>query len=191
MKPPPTSADFFESMYLDHDDPWQFASNPYELDRYQAILRALGTRRYRRAFEPGCSIGILTAQLAEICDRVEAIDISPTAVASARVRCKDLPKVQILCGGLSEMLPRGVLDLVVFSEIGYYFTETHLHTIATGIVKHLEMDGTFLAAHWLGSSQDHVLNGDRVHAVLGTIENLRHAQSELYPGFRLDRWIVA
>ena len=30
--------------------------------------------------------------------------------------------------------------------------------------------GTFLAAHWLGWSPDHVLDGDRVHRVLQTIQ---------------------
>ena len=62
----PTSAEFFETMYAEREDPWEFASSQYERDRYAAIVRALGNRRYRRAFEPGCSIGILTPQLASV-----------------------------------------------------------------------------------------------------------------------------
>jgi hypothetical protein len=187
----PTSAEFFETMYAEREDPWEFASSQYECDRYAAIVRALGHRRYRRAFEPGCSIGILTVQLAAFCDRVEAMDISPTAVARARLRCELLPNVQILCGSLPEMIPEGENDLVVFSEIGYYFTETQLTSAAAELVKPMVPGGTFLAAHWLGSSQDHVLDGDRVHTVLKTLPNLSLVQSERYTGFRLDRWTVA
>jgi SAM-dependent methyltransferase len=177
-------------MYLMSEDPWQFASSEYERDRYLASLRALGDQRFRRAFEPGCSIGILTAQLAEICDRVEALDISPTAVARARARCKDLPNVQIQCGSLPECVPPGDFDLLIFSEIGYYFSETELRSIATKLVKRVERGGIFLAVHWLGSSGDHVLDGDQVHSVLERVEGLRHLQSERHAGFRLDRWSV-
>ena len=49
----PTSAEFFGTMYAEREDPWEFASSQYERDRYAAIVRALGNRRYRRAFEPG------------------------------------------------------------------------------------------------------------------------------------------
>jgi len=66
----PTSAEFFETMYAEREDPWEFASSQYERDRYATIVRALNNRRYQYAFEPGCSIGILTAQLARFCDRV-------------------------------------------------------------------------------------------------------------------------
>ncbi len=187
----PTSAEFFETMYAEREDPWEFASSQYERDRYAAIVRALGNRRYRRAFEPGCSIGILTPQLAAFCDRVEAMDISPTAVERARLRCEALPNVQILCGSLPETIPNEEIDLVVFSEIGYYFTETQLSSVATELVKQMSPEGTFLAAHWLGSSQDHVLDGDRVHSVMKTIPNLSLMQSERFPGFRLDRGTVA
>ena len=99
----------------------------------------------------GLLIGILTAQLAAFCDHVEAMDISPTAVERARLRCEALPNVQILCGSLPETIPNGEIDLVVFSEIGYYFTETQLCSVATELVKQMSPDGIFLAAHWLGS----------------------------------------
>lgn len=186
----PTSAEFFETMYSEREDPWEFASSQYERDRYATIVRALNNKHYQCAFEPGCSIGILTAQLARFCDRVEALDISPTAVARARARCERLPNVQILCGSLSEMIPDEEIDLVVFSEIGYYFTEAQLSSLATKLVRRMVPKGTFLAVHWLGSSQDHVLDGDGVHNILKTLPNLSLVQSERYSGFRLDRWTI-
>lgn len=186
----PTSPEFFETMYAEREDPWEFASSQYERDRYATIVRALNNRHYQCAFEPGCSIGILTAQLARFCDRVEALDISPTAVARARARCERLPNVQILCGSLSEMIPDEEIDLVVFSEIGYYFTGVQLSSLATKLIRRMVPKGTLLAVHWLGSSQDHVLDGDGVHNILKTLPNLSLVQSERYSGFRLDRWII-
>ena len=93
-----TSQTFFEEKYANDPDPWAFASSAYELNRYDATISALQRRRYQRAFEPGCSVGVLTARLATLCDHVDAIDISPTAVERARERCRDLHNVSLVFG---------------------------------------------------------------------------------------------
>ena len=182
-----TSQAFFEEMYAAAGDPWAFATSAYEQNRYATILRALGHRRFRRAFEPGCSIGVLTERLAAVCDRVEAIDISPTAVARAQDRCRSLPNVGIQQGALPDQIPGGTFDLVVFSDIGYYFEAAALRAIARDLVSRMSSDGILLAAHWLGTSHDHLLSGDQVHEVLGSM-NLPPVQSERHEGFRLDCW---
>jgi 16S rRNA A1518/A1519 N6-dimethyltransferase RsmA/KsgA/DIM1 with predicted DNA glycosylase/AP lyase activity len=74
----------------------ELRTSKYELGRYETTIRALGGRRFARAFEPGCPIGVLTERLAKICDHVEAMDISPTAVRQAQERCRrlvELPQV--------------------------------------------------------------------------------------------------
>jgi hypothetical protein len=40
----------FEAMYQNGADPRSFAQSAYERGRYQAILKALGRGRYRRAY---------------------------------------------------------------------------------------------------------------------------------------------
>ena len=82
-----TSREFFDEKYARDPDPWGFTSSPYELTRYATLLRALEGRRFRHAFEPGCSIGVLTDRLATLCTRVDALDISPRAIELARARC--------------------------------------------------------------------------------------------------------
>jgi SAM-dependent methyltransferase len=186
-----TSQDFFEEKYRADADPWAFASNTYELGRYEAIFDALQDRRYRRAFEPGCSVGVLTARLAEICDRVEAIDISPTAVERARERCRDLGNVNIACGALPEQMPGGDFDLLVLSEIGYYFNEAELAAFSDALIQRLTHSGVLLAVHWLGTSKDHVLTGDQVHSMLRALPGLVLDLSERREEFRLDRWVKA
>ena len=92
----------FEQRYQALSDPWQFASSPHELNRYDVTLRSLRRSRYRRAFEPG---------------------------------------------------------------------------------------GELIAVHWLGSSDDHMLHGDEVHATLRDSLPLNRVRYERDGLFRLDSWV--
>ena len=184
-----TSRAFFEGIYQSSPDPWSFASCSYELGRYEHILRALSHTRYKRAFEPGCSIGVLTERLAAICAKVDAIDISPIAVDRARQRCRKLANVHIDSAIIPDDIPDGAFDLIVFSEVGYYFTEPQLKSLIRRLLKQASRGGTFLAAHWLGSSSDHLLSGDHVHQLILNVKGLSLAHSERHTNFRLDRWV--
>jgi SAM-dependent methyltransferase len=183
----PTSQTFFEEKYAAAADPWDFATSSYERYRYATILNALGRRRYHRAFEPGCSVGVLTEQLAVVCSRVEAMDISTTAVSRAKDRCRSLPNVVIKQGALPDQMPEGTFDLIVFSEIGYYFDRPTLVSLVRELYNRLRGGGMLLAVHWLGVSPDHRLTGDQVHELLGTTI-LLPTTSRRYEGFRLDCW---
>jgi SAM-dependent methyltransferase len=182
-----TSSAFFEEMYRANPDPWDFATREYELRRYQSILSALGNTWFRHAVEPGCSIGVLTAKLAAICDSVYAFDLSPTAVQSARARCAFLPNVALSCGSFTEN-PPSAMDLLVLSEIGYYFSRTQLAQALTHYVNDLLPSGTLVACHWLGNSRDHVMHGDEVHEVIDRTPGLVHELWQQHGQFRLDRW---
>lgn len=193
MRINPSSERFFESKYLTSADPWSFTTSRYEIGRYRSTIRALSERRYHRAFEPGCSIGALTRRLATLCDEVIAIDISPTAAKIAQHHCHSLPHVRIRQGSLPDAVPFGPLDLVVLSEIGYYFSTEELDQILWNLRDELAPGAVLLAVHWLGVSPDHVLSGDRVHdqihALPGMVRTLsrRYEQSAM-ERFRLDRW---
>jgi hypothetical protein len=182
-----TSAEFFEQMYRESDDPWRFASSRYELSRYDSILLALSHRRYRHAFEPACSIGVLTEKLSSICDFLEATDISATASELARQRCASLPNVEVRCGSLPQDIPAS-FDLLVLSEVGYYFTREEFRGVVRLCLSNLVENGTLVACHWLGSSPDHILSGDETHAVIAAMSELHLEHSERHPDFRLDRW---
>lgn len=189
----PTSASFFEAKYKQKADPWGFESTPYELERYDTIVAALRPDRFKRAFEPGCSVGVLTSKLAGICDAVEACDFSPTAVEQATRRCAALPHVHITLGPLTaasaaKTMATGSFDLVVLSEIGYYFKVPDLRTVLTNLVTPLPAGATLLASHWLGTTEDHILSGDQVHETIAENSMLKHEHAERHEHFRLDRW---
>ena len=182
----PSSADFFETKYRRNADPWDFETSAYEQSRYDAIVSALEGRRYRNAFEPGCSVGALTAKLLTVCDHVEAIDFAASAVATARQR-NPQPQVTFQVMGLPERLPLLGFDLLVLSEIGYYFDARQWADIVDSIVSTALPGSTIVAAHWLGVSSDHRLSGDEVHAILRSNCNLHLSHEERNTGFRLDR----
>jgi cyclopropane fatty-acyl-phospholipid synthase-like methyltransferase len=184
-----SSAAFFETKYQTKTDPWDFSSDTYEQGRYDAIMRAISHRRYRRAFEPGCSIGILTARLAAHCDAVDAIDFSPTASAQAQARCAHLPYVEVRCAALPEGTPAKDFDLLVLSEIGYYFTSQAWEQTSFALIDSMPHGSTVLAAHWLGHSKDHRISGDEVHRILRSHSELQVEHSERTQHMRLDRLV--
>jgi SAM-dependent methyltransferase len=186
----PVSQAAFEAKYRRSIDPWNFTASRYERDRYELTLRSLMRTHYRRAFEPACSIGVLTAALAGRCDEVLAIDIAPSAVAIARQRCASLPQVTVSCADLAAHCPRGSFDLIVFSELGYYFSTTRLTQIARSLSAQLEVGGELIGVHWLGDSEDHLLHGDQVHATLkgALAQSCTWIKGARHPGFRLDTW---
>jgi SAM-dependent methyltransferase len=177
--------DDFEQRYAADPDPWRFASSPYEQRRYDVTVACLPRRRFRRCFEPGCSIGELTRRLVERCDEVVAWDGSPTAIAEARRRGGG---ARVDVGVVPGSWPEGRFDLVVLSEIGYYFTVPELTGLVERAVRSLWPEGVLLAVHWLGTSADHVLHGDEVHETIGRADMLGHDGSFRDPGFRLDWW---
>lgn len=182
------SKEFFDEKYRADRDPWNFSSSPYELNRYDEIMRALGSRTFHHGFEPGCAIGVLTERLATRCEHLLAMEISPTAVAAARQRCERYPNVTIVEGALPDALPRDTFDLVVFSEIGYYFERGDLAEIRDLLIEHLAAQGMLLGVHWLGVSPDHLLTGDEVHEVLRSGRSLRMTASRRYDNFLLESW---
>jgi protein-L-isoaspartate O-methyltransferase len=184
-----SSPAFFEEKYRERSDPWNFSASEYELRRYQTIIAALSPKRYSRAFEPGCSVGVLTALLATVCDFVEAIDFSQSAVQEAQRRCEHLANVHVHCASLPERMPVAGFDLIVLSEIGYYFAPDDWKRLSFPLIESMPKGGTLLAAHWLGHSRDHSMNGDQVHEILQSLPNIQREHSERHERFRIDRWV--
>lgn len=183
-----SSRAFFGARYRSSSDPWRFASSPYELQRYQTTLSVLSRPSYECAFEPGCSVGVLTAALAARCRSVIACDIAQSAVSLARRRCKEFPHVTVVQGNITETLPGRTVDLIVFSELGYYFSVPVLQDVALRMAARLEPGGEFIAVHWLGRSADHVLHGEQVHAALSDCLPFEPTTRRRYPAFRIDCW---
>lgn len=185
---PDTSREFFENLYANEDDPWNFRNSAYERLRYDSIISDLSDSRYRYAFEPGCSIGELTARLAALCDGVLAIDCANNAIERARLRCSKTSNIELAVGALPACMPDKPCDLIVFSEIGYYFERSELQSLIKQLWQLLEPGGRFLASHWLGYSDDHRIHGYDVQEVI-LLTLARAPETHLHHrDFLLQRW---
>ncbi|WNG27441.1 hypothetical protein F0U62_28050 [Cystobacter fuscus] len=110
----------FERMYADSEDPWEYRRRWYERRKRALTLAMLPHARYARAFEPGCSIGELSAELAARCDALLVSDGSEAAVRVARRRLAPWPHVRVEQRLLPDAWPEGTFELVVLGEFGYY-----------------------------------------------------------------------
>ena len=177
---------YFDRMYDKSGDPWGFATRWYERRKYGLTVAALPRPHYTRAFEAGCSIGVLTAELAPRCDQLLAVDTSAEAVRQATARTAHLPHVTVEQRRLPGEWPPGSFDLVVLSEIGYYFAAADLAALIEACVASLSPGGTLLAAHWRHRVPDYPLRGDDVHDAIAKHANLERTVGHEEADFRLE-----
>lgn len=178
--------DYFERLYEADPDPWNFETSAYEHEKYNRTLHAIEGRP-SRALEIGCSIGVFTGRLATRCDHVVAVDMSAAAIESARRRLVSHPNVVIERRTLPENMPLGSFDLVVASEVLYYWSESLLRANLGRIENAVAPGGVFVAVHWTHPTC-YPLQGERVHHILGEELALTPTLSVALQDYRLDRY---
>lgn len=182
--------EYFDQVYQANRDPWNFESSPYERAKYAATLAALPRPHYAEAFEIGCSLGVLTAQLAPRCGHLLAVDVSEAALTQARARCAALPQVEIRLMQVPDEFPTQQFDLILVSEVGYYWSAADLARAAERLLAGLAHGGQLLLVHWTPPVHDYPLTGDDVHefflAKAGEEGPLRHLFGERHENYRLD-----
>jgi len=180
----PLGRAYFESIYERREDPWGYLDRWYEQRKRDATLAALPSEHYEHALEVGCSIGVLTERLAERCGDLLAVDVSARAVERARDRLGDRARVAQV--DATAGLPDGPFDLIVLSEVGYYFGDD-LDAVLAGVHATLAPTGDLVACHWRHAVDDYPLSGDAVHdriAALGLSRLVRHEEAD----FLLEVW---
>jgi hypothetical protein len=95
-------------------------------------------------------------------------------VSTASRRNADLTQVTVEQRTLPRDWPPGSFDLVVLSEIGYYFSRADFDTVMTLAAGALEPAGTLILVHWRHPVTDYPRGGDEVHqAVNATAGQLK------------------
>ena len=176
----------FEARYAADPDPWDFEGSAYERAKYERTLAALGERRYATGFEAGCSIGVFTAMLADRCDELLAVDIAQSAVEATRRARGSRPHVGVERRTLPEQWPAGPFDLVVCSEILYYWDRPTLEAALPAMADSLAPGGRLVAVHYRPPSSIDPLTGDAVHALLRQRLGLAHIGSDASDAYLLD-----
>lgn len=178
--------DYFKRIYEQAEDPWNFTSSSYEADKYLTTLNSLPKGSFRHGLEVGCSIGVLTARLADRCDALTAVDVSERALELARERCSDKPQVDFQCMRVPQEVPAGPFDLIVVSEVAYYWQIHDLMRAAKAFGKLQPIGGVLVLVHWTPAVADNPLTGDEVHDFWMTRPEWRPTTHLRRDRFRLD-----
>jgi len=183
-------AAYFDGIFSGDDDPWGLASSAYEAGKFDRTIAALADRRYARALEVGCAHGVLTQRLLPLCDHLHAIDISAVAVTKAQARLGKPPGLALETLAFPRKVPKGRgFDLVVFSEVAYYWDSADLDRACRWLCEAMEPAGRLLLVHWTGET-DYPQSGDGVVAILWEAlqEHFVVAKAERHERYRLDLW---
>jgi SAM-dependent methyltransferase len=191
MKNFPTGSvppEYFDAKYAEKLDYWDFESSAYESSKYADTIQSLPARHYHNAFEIGCSIGVLTGRLATRCRNLLAIDVADRALAAARARCVALSNVHITKMRYPKERPPKTahFDLIIVSEVGYYWSWHELNAAQETIEQELEAGGHLVLVHWTPPVLDYPLTGDEVHESFILRPGLRLLHGHRAATYRLD-----
>jgi 2-polyprenyl-3-methyl-5-hydroxy-6-metoxy-1,4-benzoquinol methylase len=179
--------EYFEEKYKANIDPWQFRTSEYERDKYQATMASLSKDRYASALEVGCSIGVLTRLLSPRCNGLLAIDASATAIEEAK--SINGGSVTFRVANLPAEFPEGTFDLIVLSEVLYYFDKSDLAQVTRLCSDAISQDGEIVLCHWLGET-DYPLTGAEASELFARqIKPVLPVRSVLHDSiYRLERF---
>jgi Nodulation protein S (NodS) len=180
-------AEHFRRLYARSTDPWAFRTSAYEKEKYRQTIAALGERRFRSGFEPGCSIGVLTRMLAERCDNLLAADIIEEPLHTARAFCGDLPSVRFVRMRIPAEWPDGRFDLIVLSEVLYFLSPRDIAAVAAHALATLDAEGVVLLANWRGRGNDPCGGDEAATIFLSETHPRLHVTFRYHtPSYRID-----
>ena len=180
------SVDYFTGLYLAKDDPWDLATKWHDQRKYAVTVASLPRPRYRSAYEPGCSIGLLTRMLAPRCDELLAVDCVGAAVEQARAEVREFPHVRVEPAVLPAGLPDATFDLIVAGDLLYYLSAEDLADLLDGLVRRLEPGGDLVAVHFRDRENGGNYDGLHAHAALSRRPELAPAVHHEDEWFLLD-----
>ena len=178
--------EIFDRLYAEHPDPWRFESSAYEQAKYADTLAQLPPGRSGDALELGCSIGVLTEQLAARCDRLLGLDGSGAALARARLRCAGLGHVRFQRAVLPRDWPSGAFDLILISELLYFLAPGDIAILASRSVHASRPGCTILLVNWTGPTDTPTTGDQAAELFRSACDFIADAPLRRH-GYRLDR----
>lgn len=192
----------FEALYAASDDPWDVRHSWYERRKRDLLLACLNKPRYRSVFEPGCGNGEMSLALARRADRLLACDGSASALAAARRRLDESgaslhggaphAEVRLQALNLPAQWPRAErFDLIVISELAYYFDAAVLRALFADAAASLEAGGELALCDYRHDFDDRVTATDDVHGIADATPGLTRALRHVEADFIIEVWCKA
>lgn len=175
----------FETLYDTNADPWRTAHEPYERRKRAVTLAALPKEHYSRCLDAGAGAGELTVGLAGRCERVVAVDAVPAAAARCREVTTGLSNVTVEVRRLPADWPEGRWDLLVFSELLYYFDRRDLEVTLDRVEGATAAGSHLLAVDWRPVTPDAPRDADDAHRQLLDRPGWRLLVEHIEPEFLL------
>lgn len=111
-------------------DPWNYAKNVEEQQRFETALRLLQQAKqgsqFGSAFEIGCAEGMFTEKLAPLCKRLVAAEICSSAMERAQNRCAGANVEFMIWDLRSSSMPEEMDLVVVMDVLELFFRRTDL-----------------------------------------------------------------
>jgi len=177
----------FDAMF-EQADPWGFETLWYEARKRDLLMAVLPEKHYGRALEAGCATGRLTAELAKRCDALLAVDLAERAVRRTQARMAAHPHVNVRRATLPADWPPGSFDLIVLSEIGYFFQRDDWLATARHAGAALNPNGTIVACHWLRPFAERQIGTRQIHSDVARQPGLHRHVRHVEPDFVLEVW---
>ena len=211
------SESYFDALYKDNTDPWQYKTRWYEKRKRDICLAILPQSQYKNAIELGCGNGVLSELLAQRCQALVSIDGNQRAVQLTKARLAEVSHVKVIQGvipnrlmtlkdAVMEAYPlsdgmstnKSPFDLIVISEILYYLSPNDIDTVIAWTQQNLAIGGTLLCCHWRYAIDSFAMTGETVHQRLHHAFNLTsndkhqaeltHQSQMVDSDFLLDVW---
>ncbi len=179
--------DHLHDLYAHTDDPWHFATSPYEQAKFRATRGALGRDRYAAALEIGCGNGSLAQHLAPVCDSYTGMDAVEKAVAAARIR---VPAATFVQGIYPCPLPVDRPDLVILSEVLYFLTPDVIRHLASDLIDRAT-GAEVLCVSYLGDTAQGLQGIEALTVLQTALHGHLHFTTVVdADGYRIDRGTI-
>ncbi|WP_206240094.1 SAM-dependent methyltransferase [Novosphingobium terrae] len=143
---------YFDALYAGSMDPWRFEDSEYESAKRADTLGFLRAH-YSRACEVGCSIGVLSEQIAPRCDTFLGVDIAEAAASRARGRLVRLPNADVRVMHVPYDDLDADVDLLVLSEVLYFLSRDEISAMADLARRRVVPGGDVLIVSYDGETQ--------------------------------------
>lgn len=186
---PVKDAAFFERHFAaSEDDPYGFATNEWELVKYERTLAVCDPRPGASVLELACASGVFTRMLAPRCGALLAVDISEIAVERARARVAEFAHVRCERCTLPDQMPPGRFDLIVCSDVLTYFTEDDIRASARAMAARTAPGGAIVVVnHWRRITTEPERMFELLREELVDFHESRSEQLERHRIVRFDR----
>lgn len=175
-------ATYFDRLYGQNPDPWNYAESPYEAQKYDATCAALRSDRYSSGIEVGCSVGVLSTRLAARCDRFLAVDLADKAVEQTAARLSAIPGARAVVANIPADWLAGPFDLIMLSEVIYYLTPAEIDLLARRIVEDSLPGAECVLVNWRGHTDTQFTGVGARLAFSEALRRLHPVTEILHPG---------